>query len=79
VSTTCTDTTGVDTTGIDTIDTDQGQWEETRDGMADASLAVLVATQSWSLDPIPPPPVEGQRHIVWPIHTTEAGWDAWAN
>ena len=36
--------------------------------MADVNVAILVATQSWSMDPLPMAAKSGERHIVWPAH-----------
>ena len=40
---------------------------EDESNMTDVNTAILVATQSWSNDPIPPMSKDGERRILWPV------------
>jgi hypothetical protein len=44
--------------------------------LTDVDTAILVATQSWAAEPIPAPPKQGERRIVWPVQGSHNG-DLW--
>ena len=40
--------------------------------ITDVDTAILVATQSWSNDPIPPMSKPGERRILWPVQDRDS-------
>ena len=46
---------------------------EDETNMADVNTAILVATQSWGNEPIPPMAKAGERRILWPVSDRDGG------